>query len=478
MTDMTKTPKAPVAHQDRRGIGDAIRVWWDGLSRPAQWAVGVPIIALLALMPLFPPPLLDTPGVSFGGVMAQFAMYALIAIGLNVVVGQTGLLDLGYVGFYAVGAYTVGLLTSPNSPWNQTDGGWLEPGWAWVACLPIAIALTALAGLILGAPTLRLRGDYLAIVTLGFGEIVRLMADNLGELTNGSLGLSKIAYPAVGESEAHPGGFFSPGNLGDTSSWNPFQRASNGTWWFWLGMAFVIVVLLIIGNLERSRVGRSWVAIREDEDAAEIMGVPTFKFKLWAFVIGASVGGLSGAMYAGQVTYVNPKQFDIILSMLFLCAVVLGGSGNKLGVIVGAFLIAYLPMRLQSVQLVSSESTGYLMLGLDVALLIGLWLLWRWKKDWLPAWVRRVVIGVTIVGVILGLLLFGSVLLFRPGGAQNLGDLKYLYFGIALVVMMILRPQGLFPVRQKLLAYGRQVYQAVTRKPVREPAAESIGAGQ
>ncbi|MFD3746939.1 branched-chain amino acid ABC transporter permease [Nocardia sp. NPDC058633] len=474
MTDLTKTPKAPVAHKDRRGVGDAIRAWWDGLSRPAQWAVGVPIIALLALMPLFPPPLLDTPGVSFGGVMAQFAMYALIAIGLNVVVGQAGLLDLGYVGFYAVGAYTVGLLTSPNSPWNQTDGGWLSSGWAWLACLPIAVALTALAGLILGSPTLRLRGDYLAIVTLGFGEIVRLMADNLGDVTNGSLGLSKIAYPEFGESEAHPGGYFSPGNLGDTSSWNPFDRASSGTWWFWLGMILVIVVLLIIGNLERSRVGRSWVAIREDEDAAEIMGVPTFKFKLWAFVIGASVGGLSGAMYAGQVTYVNPKQFDIILSMLFLCAVVLGGSGNKLGVIVGAFLIAYLPMRLQSVQLVSNESTGYLLLGLDIALLIGLWLLWRRRGDQLGFWVRRAVVALAIFAVIAGLLLFGSVLLFRSGGAQNLGDLKYLYFGIALVVMMILRPQGLFPVRQKLLAYGRQVYQAVVRKP----AAESIGAGR
>ncbi|MFC6014470.1 branched-chain amino acid ABC transporter permease [Nocardia lasii] len=478
MTDLTKTPQAPVAPKQRHGVGDAIRTWWDGLSRPAQWAVGVPIIALLALMPLFPPPLLDTPGVSFGGVMAQFAMYALIAIGLNVVVGQAGLLDLGYVGFYAVGAYTVGLLTSPNSPWNQTDGGWLDSGWAWVACLPIAVALTALAGLILGSPTLRLRGDYLAIVTLGFGEIVRLMADNLSGLTNGSLGLSKIAYPEVGKSESHPGGFFSPGNLGDSSSWNPFNRASSGTWWFWLGMILVIIVLLIIGNLERSRVGRSWVAIREDEDAAEIMGVPTFKFKLWAFVIGASVGGLSGAMYAGQVTYVNPKQFDIILSMLFLCAVVLGGSGNKLGVIVGAFLIAYLPMRLQSVQLVSNESTGYLLLGLTVAVLIGLWLVWRWRGDQLAGWVRRVMVTVAIFAVIAGLLLFGSVLLFRPGGAQNLGDLKYLYFGIALVVMMILRPQGLFPVRQKLLAYGRQVYQAVSRTPVRKQTTESIGAGQ
>ncbi|UGT54670.1 branched-chain amino acid ABC transporter permease [Nocardia asteroides] len=470
MTDLTKTP---VAQPDRRGLGDSLRTWWDGLSRPAQWAVGIPVILVLLALPLYPPPLLDTPGVSFGNVMALFAMYALIAIGLNVVVGQAGLLDLGYVGFYAVGAYTVGLLTSPNSPWNQTDGGWLNPSWAWLACLPIAVALTAISGLILGTPTLRLRGDYLAIVTLGFGEIVRLMADNLTELTNGSLGLSKIAYPTVAESEAHPGGVFSPGNLGDPDSWNPFERANNGTWWFWLGTVLVIIVLLIIGNLERSRVGRAWVAIREDEDAAEIMGVPTFKYKLWAFTIGASVGGLSGAMYAGQVTYVNPKQFDIILSMLFLCAVVLGGSGNKLGVIVGAFLIAYLPLRLQSAQLVSNESTGYVLLAIDIALLVGLWVLWRLRGQALGAWARRAVILLAVFGVVAGLLLFGSVLLFRQGGAQNLGDLKYLYFGIALVVMMILRPQGLFPVRQKLLTYGRQVYQAV-----RKPSAEPIGAGR
>lgn len=468
MTELTKTPE-PQAPPQRAGLGDTIRDWWDGLSRPAQWAVGIPIVLVLALLPLFPPPLLDTPGVSFGGVMALFSMYALIAIGLNVVVGQAGLLDLGYVGFYAVGAYTVGLLTSPNSPWNQVDN-WLEPSWAWVACVPIAVALTAVSGLILGTPTLRVRGDYLAIVTLGFGEIVRLMADNLGDLTNGSLGLSKIAYPEVAVSESKPGGVFSPGNLGDSSSWNPFERASSGTWWFWLGLILVIGALLIIGNLERSRVGRAWVAIREDEDAAEIMGVPTFKFKLWAFVIGASVGGLSGAMYAGQVTYVNPKQFDIILSMLFLCAVVLGGSGNKLGVIVGAFLIAYLPMRLQSVQLVSNEATGYVLLAIVVAVLIGLWLLWRWRGDVMGEWARRGVILTAIIGVVAALLLLGSVLLFRKGGAQSLGDLKYLYFGLALVVMMALRPQGLFPVRQKLLAYGRQVYQAV-RKP-----AELIGA--
>ncbi|MGV9616920.1 branched-chain amino acid ABC transporter permease [Nocardia xishanensis] len=462
MTDLTKT--AP-----RQGVGDALRTWWEGLSRPAQWAAGVPAIIALALLPLFPPPLLDTPAYNFGLVMAEFAMFALIAIGLNVVVGQAGLLDLGYVGFYAIGAYTVGLLTSPNSPWNQTDGGWLDPEWAWLACLPIAVAVTAISGLILGSPTLRLRGDYLAIVTLGFGEIVRLLADNLHELTNGSLGLSGVAYPHVGESAEKPNGVFSAGNTGDPDSANLLDRASYGTYWFWLGMALVIVVLLIVGNLERSRVGRAWVAIREDEDAAEIMGVPTFKFKLWAFLIGAAVGGLSGAMYAGQVQFINPAGFNIINSMLFLCAVVIGGQGNKLGVIFGAFIIAYLPKRLTSVQLVDNESTGYVLLFIDVALFVGLLVFWRYKGREFGVWPRRgLITGMVFTGIMAALLL-GSVLLFRKGGAQSLGDLKYLYFGIALVVMMILRPQGLFPVRQKLLTYGRQVYQAVRRPTVGEP---------
>ncbi|WP_282785451.1 MULTISPECIES: branched-chain amino acid ABC transporter permease [unclassified Nocardia] len=401
MSEPKTTDRPQDTERTMRGVGDALRAWWGGLSRPAQWAVGVPAIVALALLPLFPPPLLDTPGTSFGGVMAQFAMTALIAIGLNVVVGQAGLLDLGYVGFYAVGAYSVGLLTSPNSPWNQTDGGFLNTKWAWLACVPIAILLTAISGLILGTPTLRLRGDYLAIVTLGFGEIVRLLADNLGDITNGSLGLSGIAYPRVGESEDHPGGYFSSGNLGDSESGNLLDRANSGTWWFWIGMALVIVVLVLVGNLERSRVGRAWVAIREDEDAAEMMGVPAFKFKLWAFTIGAAIGGLSGALYAGQVQYINPGVFNIINSMLFLCAVVIGGQGNKLGVIVGAFLVVYLPNRFMSVEV----------------------------------------------------------------GGQSLGDYKYLFFGLALVVVMIFRPQGLFPVRQRLLAYGRQVYRAV-HKPV------------
>jgi branched-chain amino acid transport system permease protein len=374
--------------------GDVLRQWWDRLSRSQKWCFGVVAFGLLAVLPLYPPPLLNTPNISFGGTMAQFAMIAIIAIGLNVVVGQAGLLDLGYVGFYAVGAYTVALLTSPNSPWNKLGPtGWFNEDWAWLACVPLAMAITALTGLIIGTPTLRLRGDYLAIVTLGFGEIIRLLADNLSDVTNGPRGLNEVAFPHIGESERLPEGVFSSGNA--------MGNANYGTWWFWLGTALIIVILLLVGNLERSRVGRAWIAVREDEDAAEVMGVNTFKFKMWAFVIGAAIGGLSGALYAGQVQFVAPPTFNIINSMLFLCAVVLGGQGNKLGVVVGAFIIVYLPNRL---------------------------------------------LGVELLGI-------------------NLGDLKYLFFGLALVILMIFRPQGLFPARQHLLTYAKAARGLLRAKP-------------
>lgn len=343
----------------RRGVGDAIRTWWDGLPRATQWLVGIPVFLLIAALPVIDPPFITTPATNFGIVMATFAMVALIAIGLNVVVGQTGLLDLGYVGFYAVGAYVVALLTSPASPiWDSADHGFFSSGWAWLACVPIAIVITGITGVILGTPTLRVRGDYLAIVTLGFGEIVRLFADNLTEVTNGPAGLQGVLFPEIFRSDENPQGVFSKSNIGTNTSY--------GVWWFWLALILVVIVLLVIGNLERSRVGRSWVAIREDEDAAEIMGVPTFKYKLWAFVIGAGIGGLSGAVYAGQVQYVDPKAFTVINSMLFLCAVVLGGQGNKLGVVVGAFIIVYLPARVQGVYVgdVSLGEFKYLFFGI------------------------------------------------------------------------------------------------------------------
>ena len=265
-----------------------------------------------------------------------------------------------------------------------------------MSCVPLAMAITALAGLILGTPTLRLRGDYLAIVTLGFGEIIRLLADNLADITNGPRGLQRGGLSAIGGERDGCPTACSPAGI-------PSGDANYGTWWFWLGIILMVGILLLVGNLERSRVGRAWVAIREDEDAAEVMGVNTFRFKLWAFVIGAAIGGLSGALYAGQVQFVAPPTFNIINSMLFLCAVVLGGQGNKLGVIFGAFIIVYLPNRL---------------------------------------------LGVEFLGI-------------------NMGDLKYLFFGLALVVMMIFRPEGMFPARQQLLAYGKAARDMLRRAPTR-----------
>ncbi len=226
--------------------------------------------------------------------------------------------------------------------------GLFSTPWAWLSCVPLAMAFTALAGLILGFPTLRLRGDYLAIVTLGFGEIIRLMADNLSDITNGPRGLNEVAYPRLRrEREASPKACSrAPTRAGTRTT------APGGSGWDW---RLIVIVLLLVGNLERSRVGRAWIAMREDEDAAEVMGVNTFRFKLWAFVIGAAIGGLSGALYAGQVQYVAPPTFNIINSMLFLCAVVLGGQGNKLGVIFGAFVIVYLPNRLLGVHFLGHQ---------------------------------------------------------------------------------------------------------------------------
>src|SRR5881628_521619 len=167
MSHQAGTEPKGTAAQRLLAPGDGLRQWWGGLGRPAKWVVGIVGFGVLALLPLYTPGFIDTPGISFGGTMAAFVMIAIIAIGLNVVVGQAGLLDLGYVGFYAVGAYTVALLTSPDSPWNKLGAtGPFSAPWAWLSCVPLAMAITALAGLILGVPTLRLRGDYLAIVTL------------------------------------------------------------------------------------------------------------------------------------------------------------------------------------------------------------------------------------------------------------------------------------------------------------------------
>jgi branched-chain amino acid transport system permease protein len=289
----------------------------------------------LFALPLLNIPFITTPESDFGGVLFTVSTYVLVALGLNIVVGYAGLLDLGYVGFYAVGAYTVGVLSSEHG----------SLPWLW--CVPIAIAVAMVSGLILGAPTLRVRGDYLAIVTLGFGEIVRLTLVN-SEWLGGAQGISDIPRPPGIELFKVPSIDWSTGvpvvDLDTTSTFLKFG-ISDFVPYYWLALGVIGLVLLFDILVKNSRVGRAWEATREDEDAAELMGVPTFRFKLLAFALGAAIGGLSGAMFAGKSGFINPQSFELLLSILFLAAVVVGGQGNRWGVILGAIVVSYFPER-------------------------------------------------------------------------------------------------------------------------------------
>lgn len=296
-----------------------LRHRWEQYPRWQQWFVLALFAALLYALPILNPPFITTePGNDWQLACFDMARFALVALGLNVVVGQAGLLDLGYVGFFAVGSYVAALWTSPDSTYIHIPYLWT---------LPLAMVVTVFFGVMLGIPTLRLRGDYLAIVTLGFGEIIRLLA-TLMPVLRGQVGFQSVGAP--------------PGT--DAAGREIFNNSA-GTPWYWFTVTIIIVVLMLLTNLERSRVGRAWIAIREDEDAAEIMGVPTFRFKIWAFGIGAALGGLSGAVFAGQVGFVNNQKFDVQTSILFLAAVVLGGSGNKYGAVLGGALVSYIPLR-------------------------------------------------------------------------------------------------------------------------------------
>jgi branched-chain amino acid transport system permease protein len=280
---------------------------------------------------------LTSRGSDWASVLFLVVVYMIVAVGLNVVIGFAGLLDLGYVGFYALGAYSIALFGSPSSPVVealQSRFG-LSETWAvpFAMCIPIAIAMSLIAGVILGAPTLRLRGDYLAIVTLGFGEIIRITARNLDNVTNGATGITNVPTP--------------PGPEIDGRS---FFNTVDAERWYWLALTILIIIIWLAFRLEHSRVGRAWLAIREDEDAAAVMGVAAFKFKLWAFAIGASVGGLAGLLFGSKQQYVEPNAFMVNLSFLFVAMVVIGGSGNIYGVLLGAFLLTYLPERFREFQ--------------------------------------------------------------------------------------------------------------------------------
>lgn len=249
--------------------------------------------------------------------MANVGIFLLLALGLNIVVGLAGILDLGYVAFFAVGGYTTAVLTSQN---RGPDWPSWFPHVPWVVAMLASVAVAALVGLLIGAPVIRMRGDYLAIVTLGFGEIIRLLflSDALKGYFNGAQGITNVPAADFG--------------LFEIAGTNPRSV-------FYLVMAFAILSIYVSWRLERSRLGRAWMAIREDETVAEAMGINTVNAKLKAFVVGAVLASFAGAIFSAKVGSIFPSSFLILVSIIILVVVIVGGMGNIMGVIVGSIVL-------------------------------------------------------------------------------------------------------------------------------------------
>lgn len=321
--------------------------------KPAKLATFVVVaIALLAL-----PILLQATGSNSWVRIVDIALlYVLLALGLNIVVGYAGLLDLGYIAFFAVGAYLYGLLASPHLADTFPAVKALFPNGLhiniWLVMI-VAAALAGIVGMILGAPTLKLRGDYLAIVTLGFGEIIRIFLLNLDRpinITNGPKGLSQIDALSVF-------GF----NMGkrhtlEIGDWS--YTIQPVTLYYYLFLFFVLLTVVISYRLQDSRIGRAWMAVREDEIAAKAMGLNTRNLKLLAFGMGASFGGISGVLFSSFQRFVSPESFALMESVMVVAMVVLGGIGHIPGVILGALMLAGLPEVLRHVAGPLTEMTG------------------------------------------------------------------------------------------------------------------------
>jgi len=340
-------------------------------------------VALIAITLLLLPFALSYAGTAWVRIANFALLYVLLALGLNIVVGFAGLLDLGYIAFYAVGAYAYALLASPHF-------GLHLPFWA---ILPIGAGVAALFGVLLGAPTLKLRGDYLAIVTLGFGEIVRIFLNNLSQpvnITRGPQGIAGIDPVRIG-------------GIDFSRADSVFGVVLSGPMkYYYLLLALMLAIVVINVRLQNSRIGRAWEAIREDEVAARATGIDTTALKLLAFAMGASFGGVAGGMFAAIQGFISPESFVLVESVMVVSMVVLGGMGNIAGVILGAVLLAFVPEIL------------------------------RWTVE--PA--QRA--------------LFGRMLV-EPE------VIRMLIFGLAMVLVMLFRPAGLLPsaVRKRELTQER-----------------------
>ncbi len=332
----------------------------------ALWLGAALLAAALAALPFA----LAAVGTSWVRITNLAILFVLLSLGLNIVVGFAGLLDLGYIAIYAVGAYAYALLASPQF-------GLHLPFWV---VLPIGAAVAALFGILLGAPTLKLRGDYLAIVTLGFGEIVRIFLNNMSSpvnVTNGPQGISRIDPFRLGSFDFAQ----SESVLGLTLS-GPIK-------YYYLLLLVMLAVIFINVRLQRSRIGRAWEAIREDELAAKAMGINTRNLKLLAFAMGASFGGVAGGMFAAIQGFISPESFVLVESVMVLAMVVLGGMGNIAGTVLGALLLSFVPEILRYTvapvqqhlfgrMLVEPEVIRMLLFGLALVLVMtlrpaGLW---------------------------------------------------------------------------------------------------------
>ena len=355
----------------------------DALARmrrhPAALWVGVVLVAAALLVLPF---VLASVGTAWVRITNLAILFVFLSLGLNIVVGFAGLLDLGYIAFYAVGAYTYALLASPHF-------GLHLPFWV---ILPIGAALACLFGVLLGAPTLKLRGDYLAIVTLGFGEIVRIFLNNLSQpvnFTNGPQGVTLIDPFTIGNFSFAR----SETLLGLTFS-GPIK-------YYYLLMLVLLAVIVINLRLENSRIGRAWIAIREDEVAAQAMGINTRNIKLLAFAMGASFGGIAGGMFSAMQGFISPESFVVVESIMVLSMVVLGGMGNIGGVVIGALLLSFVPELLRyTVEPVQRAVFGRMLIEPEV--------------------------------------------------------IRMLLFGLALVLMMLYRPAGIWPSKTRKREFAEQ----------------------
>lgn len=408
-------------------------------------------------------PLLGLYDSSYLELVIQICIFAGLALGLNIVVGFAGLLDLGYIAFFAVGAYCWAMFTSPADTVFMV-GGLTVSGSAFYGFIFVGVVVAALAGILLGLPVLRLRGDYLAIVTLGFGEIIRIIAKNLdspANLTNGSQGLHDVARPSSA--------IFNPVIEGGERILGlpvrDVEPISDQLLFYFIALLLIGVIILVARRLENSPIGRAWTAIREDEVAAIAMGVPLTRLKLMAFASGAAFAGAIGVLYGAKQTFVSPESFSLIQSISILAMVIVGGLGGIKGVLLGATVVTLLNLQVLknlSLQINAWKNIDAVVPGTVItilAIVIGLgflWLAWGQVRATLKNQVRTgsiayggwfTVAVLALIGVAVAVGGLGAGDFHLTDWPSQLEPAKYerFVFGLLLVVMMIFRPGGLLP---------------------------------